>query len=371
MNTKRVKFTDLALGARFQLLGHSEVYVLLGRGGNGQVAQHIEGGMRTNLQALFSAFDTALECQTEEVDLVLEDQDLHAELASMKSHMGQLGDRLKRAERTLNHDGYTDRGGSLWIPPLGPAWVDNPEAMMMSRLWHLIEDAKRNKLVITIDLVPNKPLAMGNYEMRPDVRQARERATPRDPYENDTPEQKDQRAFYTGTQWTPEQRKALVEHSGSALTPPSLLAKIGQTAAPLDNVADTTQEPFIMLLHPDNREVANLFKGVDIDKAHGAAQYSVSIGALAEMSGAGYTSGVGYPMSANGNPLYVPARMENVEAEIEAFAQMDQVFAKGLTDGQVHHFMGKLTAAQIARHLKDRPELDNEVTQLLTVMDHG
>lgn len=50
------------------------------------------------------------------------------------------------------------------------------EKSVMLRALELIDLAKRSGVVLTIELKPNLPLAMGNYEMVVDVRPAREPA---------------------------------------------------------------------------------------------------------------------------------------------------------------------------------------------------
>lgn len=52
------------------------------------------------------------------------------------------------------------------------------EATVMRMANDLIAYAREVGVVITIDLKPGRPLAMGNYEMVPLTRQARERAVP-------------------------------------------------------------------------------------------------------------------------------------------------------------------------------------------------
>jgi hypothetical protein len=44
---------------------------------------------------------------------------------------------------------------------------------LQHRLEELVEHAKQQGFVMTVDLVPLGPLAMGNYTMRPEVRPAR------------------------------------------------------------------------------------------------------------------------------------------------------------------------------------------------------
>jgi hypothetical protein len=43
-------------------------------------------------------------------------------------------------------------------------------------------------------------------------------------------------------------------------------------AEPIDRNPKPDPEPFVMVLHPDTREVEALFNGVDIDKAHNVEQ---------------------------------------------------------------------------------------------------
>lgn len=51
-----------------------------------------------------------------------------------------------------------------------------PDAPLLERAYDLIDEARDAGQVLTIDLVPLKPLAMGHYEMVADLRPARERA---------------------------------------------------------------------------------------------------------------------------------------------------------------------------------------------------
>jgi hypothetical protein len=148
----------------------------------------------------------------------LEIKELRLQLAAAQTARAGYQGELERATRTLEHAGYTDTGGTMWQPPLGAAWASDTEGLLMNKMWNLIHEAARKGFVLTIDLVPLKPLAMGHYNMRPDVRPARVRAEP------------------------------------------------------IDRNPKPDPEPFVMVLHPDTREVEALFNGVDIDKAHNVEQ---------------------------------------------------------------------------------------------------
>jgi hypothetical protein len=91
---------------------------------------------------------------------------------------------LERAKRALLSAGFEDFGGEEWKPPINLEAADlyhvlkdsKPAKPLLQRAYDLIDEARAAGQVLKIDLVPLEPLAMGHYEMVPNLRPKRERA---------------------------------------------------------------------------------------------------------------------------------------------------------------------------------------------------